>query len=497
MAVDKILFHVLDVGQGSCNYIEVFDGDDMLYNMLIDLGTNSSMAIAADNVEWLYEKIEENNNYLNALIITHGDTDHYNLIADILPAFGPPDNEQIGLVRYGGPAWRYGNGLIDTLEEYAEPEDPADPTSPPDISGFTPSQTSYLENDDDEMEWFPIWVSADDDDEVKLQLIIANTPHPKDPDDMDEEQEFDPVAINTKSVVMAIEWDGWWMVATGDATAATLGAVNDLLEDAEIPSVFMMTMPHHGSRKTTYNLSNANKLPKAPARQVVEDFLDIFDPSTVSISAGEKPHHHPSMLMTIQFAEHTDQDLIYWSDDELDDDRHFITCWIDLPITNDAVLPTWPAMWLYSATQTDNNVYSTLYFKDDPYNRKYVKAKTKGFTYKRFVCPPLWAEDIGGNAAQVGIPEGRNWFFSIEPGDDVRVGSDENEARALAGSAELLIAAKSPPASYVTNAGRLARVAPAPAAPTPMQAPMPAAGPAPRSIAEPAGPRLRSLKLIA
>jgi hypothetical protein len=501
MAVTDIQFHVLDVGQGSCNYIEVFDGDDVLYNLLIDLGTNSNQAIAKDNLEWLRGRIVAHKQYLDVLIITHGDTDHYNMIAKILPAFGDPDNEQIGMVRYGGPDWRYGDGLIDTLKRYAKPVNPAKPLSkknPADVAGFDPEQTSFSKVKKTYY-WDPIWET---DEGVKLQLIIANVPHPKDPDDMEVEQAFDAIAINTKSVIAALEWNGVWTIATGDATAAAMGAVNTLLTgvtESDLPDCFMLTMPHHGSRRTTYNLSNANNEPSPAAKNVVGNFLKRFHPSTVSISAGFKDHHHPSMLMTDQFADYTVSNPVYWEDPALGSDRHFITCWIDLEITDEDVDPAWPDDWLYATTQTEENIYSTLYFRSEPYNdgvRTAKKAKGAGspkYHYQRYVCPPTPAEDCSGSSEQTGIPEGRNWWFTTLADGTLSVDSDENEARALATPPTLKRAPRTPPPSYATAAGRAARTTLAAPVAT-LRRIRPAA--ATRSIAEPAGPRLSGLKVI-
>jgi hypothetical protein len=211
---------------------------------------------------------------------------------------------------------------------------------------------------------------------------------------------------------------------------------------------------------------------------------------TISVSAGEKRHHHPSMLMVDQFSDHTNLDHKYWSDPDLDDDdRHFITCWIDLHITEEDVDPAWPPSWLYSTTQTGRNVYSTFYFKEDPYNRRYVKVKPKHSYYKHFVGPPLPAEELIADASQDDVPMGRNWQFTI--GDTLEVDSTENEARALAATPDFVAAAKAPPPGFSTVAGRGAR-----AGLVPPRRPAPLIRSEPRAIDEPAGPRLRGLKII-
>jgi hypothetical protein len=313
--VIEVRFHVLDVGQGACNYVEIIDDTgEVIHNMLIDLGTNSDQAIAADNIKWLNEQIKDRPDpRIDVLVITHGDTDHYNMMLKLLPALGPPGTERIGMVRYGGVPWRYKIGntsLITELKKYCD-----------DVGSFTPSETGYRIDDS----WEPIWPADPEDGDVRLQLIVANTPHPKDPASSAKQQKLNAEAVNTKSVVLGIEWDGYWMIATGDATATTVAEINEILEDneADLPTAFMLTLPHHGSRKTTYDLKVAAEEPGDEAREVVDTFLDIFKPMTMSISAGEKRHHHPSMLMVEQFSGHADDKHTFWDDPELGNGRHY------------------------------------------------------------------------------------------------------------------------------------------------------------------------------
>lgn len=489
MDVKAVNFYVLDVGQGSCNYVEIVDSaDKVIHNMLIDLGTNSSQAIATKNVEWLRNKIKDRADpRIDVVIITHGDTDHYNLMLRLLPALNPAQTTRIGMVRYGGVAWRYQIGkvsLINELKKYCA-----------DVNGLSASQTSYKWEFGKPQVWTPIWPPAPAATDPKLQLIIANTPHPKDPKDSAKKQKLNAEAVNTKSIVVGVEWDGYWMVGTGDATADTLSRINALLPLATLPTTFMLTVPHHGSRKTTYNLKAANNLPTPLASLIVGIFLNLFKPKTLSVSAGEKNHHHPSMLLLNQFASVTDQVTQYWSDPALAPlKRHFVTSWIDLPITGLGIAPAWPQKWLYCATQTSQNIYSTLYFKSDPYNRQYVKAKVAGKFYSRYLCPPVPGAQFGGVADQTGVPLGRNWTFTMTK-TNIDVTSTENVARAMADKGELVAAAVAPPPSATTAAGRELRMAFVP--PPPGTARLVAAPhPARPSIAEPAGPRLRSLKPI-
>ena len=319
---------MLDVGQGACNYVEIMDNNVVTQNLLIDLGTNSTQTIARTNLDWLRQRIIAHNRFLDVLILTHGDTDHYNMIAKILPAFGAPAGNQIGMVRYGGPAWRYKKKrLINILKTYT-----VSVQNEPNIGSFTPSQTGY--DEDADPKWTPIWNAAGGNDEPKLQLIVANTPHPTlDPVDLTVRQAMNGEAVNSKSVVLGLQWNGYWTIATGDATATTLAEVNDILafvDEDELPTTFLLTLPHHGSRKTTYDLANANLIPDTEARLVVREFLDKFPPRALSVSAGEKNHHHPSMYMIRHFSDSLANVAPYWNDPTLNDGAtHFLTSWVD------------------------------------------------------------------------------------------------------------------------------------------------------------------------
>ncbi|MEI2384420.1 hypothetical protein [Breoghania sp. JC706] len=444
MTVSGINFHVLDVGQGACNFVEILNEDGLVSHiLLIDLGTVSTRVTAHDNIEWLKQQIEANNQYLDALIMTHGDNDHYNLIAKILPAFGPPDGNQIGMVRYGGPDWRYAAGkLIGTLGLYTG-----------NIGGFTPSQTGY--DPDEEEKWTPIWQTGPDADDVFLQLIIADVPHPHDPANLYtvKRPKMNGEAVNTKSVVMGLQWRNDWFVATGDATATTLGAVNDLLEleTDPLPATLMMTMPHHGSRKTTYDLQKANNIPDFEARMVVGEFLDLFTPSSVSISADDKNFHHPSLYLTQQFSTKLNPATApLWEDPELGGGYHFLTSWIDLAITPVFLEPRWPANWLYGTTKTAANVFCTYYFSSRQYNSE---------NYGQYIAPPLPSYPTQDFEAQDDVPAGRNWQFS-QDGHGFAVTSTPNPSHRVRAAAGAGGGARSaPPRSTTTMAGRAIRAA--------------------------------------
>ena len=157
--------------------------------------------------------------------------------------------------------------------------------------------------------------------------------------------------------------------------------------------------------------------------------------------------------MVEQFARYADTRYSFWADPALTPRRHFLTCWVDLAITANGVTPPWPAGWLYGTTQTSLNVYSTLYFKDEPYNRRLVK-KSLGSYYVRYLCPPLPATMSRDTVPQTGIPAGRNWQFLIDT-QNVWVESTENKARAAAATAEFAPRPPEPVSPPVVGPGAL------------------------------------------
>jgi len=301
MAVQHIDFYVLNVGQGAFNYIEIVDdAGDVIQNILIDLGTHNSRDLSEENIEWLNERIEGRADpRINVVFLTHGDSDHYNLIQKLEPGLDPVADTRIGQVRYGGPQWRYKYrgqpNTIDFLEDYCT-----------DVAKLPLDCSNYRS---DTNTWTNYWIGGDADDDVYLRVILGNAPYNGGnlPDDEPKKKRgVNGEQVNTESLVSAIVWNDAWFVATGDATGKTLAAINDYLgEDAHdtIGSTVMMTLPHHGSRKTTYDLAKADGDIEDEWQDVVNDFINIFEPKSISISANEQ-YQHPSIDVINDFSEH-------------------------------------------------------------------------------------------------------------------------------------------------------------------------------------------------
>jgi hypothetical protein len=410
MDVAQIRFYVLDVGQGACNYIEIVDSHGAVtHNMLIDLGTSSAHAVATKNVDWLKDRIKNRPDpRINVMMLTHGDLDHYNLVSKLFPALNPKSTARIGLVRYGGTSWRYrankdvekGNSLIKALEEYCA-----------NVHGFTGETTNY---NSVSKTWTYLWPAAPAATDPKLAILVANVPHPADNTLVKGKgKNVNGVAVNTKSIIYGIGWAGRMLVGTGDATSYTFNTSNLHLAGAVFPPVPMMTMPHHGSRVTTYDLKLAEHDPGDEAIKIVDKFLKVFKPQSVTISANESGHFHPSLYVLNQFSKVT-SDTVLWQDPYIENDNHFVTAVVDMNIAALGA-KAWPSEWTYCTLQTDVNLYSTMYYVSDwvePYRTPPVPADT-----------PEVNDDV---MVQDAPARGKNWLYTLVSDGSVTLTAWEN-----------------------------------------------------------------------
>ena len=90
MAIKSVRYHVLNVGQGQGNYIEIVDDKgSVVHNILIDLGSSSKAPLSAKNLKWLNDAIGKRPDpRIDVVLLTHGDADHYSLISGLEPGLG-------------------------------------------------------------------------------------------------------------------------------------------------------------------------------------------------------------------------------------------------------------------------------------------------------------------------------------------------------------------------------------------------------------------------
>jgi hypothetical protein len=373
MPIASLRFHVLNVGQGACNFVEILDANNnVLHNILIDLGTASrSLTLSARNVEWLNDRIKNRADpRIDLVILTHGDFDHYGLITQLAPGLGQPANQaRIGMVRYGNPSWRFNSksrgDTIKWLKTYCN-----------DVNGCESRYSGY---DAINKKWDYLWTVPDPSLPVYVGVVIVNVPHPE-KGNLDEdviETAPNGEIVNGESLVSMISWNDRTFVATGDATGNTFKAINDHLLNVPMPTATMMTMPHHGSRRSTYDLDSARDDIGDEARKTVKDFVGIFKPRNLTVSANmHKGFLHPFVDVLNQFSEYLDPYQL-WVDPKTGDQKnHFLNAYYLAATTADGE-DAGPAIGNWATTETAKNIYSTRYFSNDRYNEGKLRSTAR------------------------------------------------------------------------------------------------------------------------
>src|SRR4028118_789745 len=89
-----IKFQVLDVGQGSGNFIEIYGAKTAPdTTILIDLGSElESTAAGVPAAKYIVDKLKAMDEpTLDTMILSHSDSDHINLLDLVLDEFYPPN----------------------------------------------------------------------------------------------------------------------------------------------------------------------------------------------------------------------------------------------------------------------------------------------------------------------------------------------------------------------------------------------------------------------
>lgn len=439
MATGYLLFRVLDVGQGSGNFIEIYDTKGKLSNtILIDLGSEKAKDTAGGpSVEYVVAKLKTMAQpTIDTVILSHSDSDHINLVQDLLKAFDPvgtpgklrKNTLQIDVVRYGGDSSKYkktkgANGqaenVLTRLGDYA----PGNPKVS-DIDSFKPSYTSLRK----------AGAPFRTVNGVKLYVMMGNAAREDDGTKLGKKRKAvsDSYALNTNSLVIMLSFRGKQIIATGDATGVTLQQANRILTSAIIqaylPSVLMLTMPHHSSKTTTLDVKGATGT-KAERDKYgetnLENFADNTRPNAITASADRKgTFRHPSALVMSYFWDELMPNVSY-TDPLLPQgsDRHFYSAYFNaddgFQVYDDPMLEDWPPTSNWYTVQTDQNIYVNLYAKP---------AEQRGV-----LLPPDESQIIDrypSTAKQP--PAGVAWVFRINNKGAVSVTRQDNRAALLA-----------------------------------------------------------------
>jgi hypothetical protein len=352
----KVAVTMLDVGQGSGTFIEIYDASSSTKpaaTALLDLGSERAKNEAGGpSVDYLVKQLNLMNKpaRINFFSLSHSDSDHINLVQDLLSRFDPPGTKkptkpilEILTVIYGGPRVLYskrgGDNVIQEVEKY-QPKGTKKPEPLP------ANNTSYWQST-------PVFAY----NEVGIYLLVGNhvasEPRTIKTRTGDKKWKTDSYSLNTYSLIFVVEFDNWRYVVTGDATGATIAQANDIIKQRNINyvNVAAMTMPHHSSEPTTFGLTKSRtkrerekeRVPDA-AKKVVETFAASIKPRTIHASAEEVGgYRHPSAFVMSYFWSYVDK-TSWYQDRKLTKKQHLYNAYFmekdNFKITLNVVDPT-------------------------------------------------------------------------------------------------------------------------------------------------------------
>lgn len=379
-------YTVLPVGQGTGTLIQVInDGGEPVTTILIDLGSrlwNQSVfgTKSTEVVTAALKKMVTSGPTLDAVFISHADEDHIDEIPKLLGQFSKPSEGKlrsetlvVNNVWYGGPDTSYAGkvqtgNVLKKLQKYA-------PVGKTNLK-MLGSDISDLKK--------PLYSSGPNG--VDIFVMIANTVAGN--TNIGRSSTVLPLRsdqaylANTISLVLLVRYGTkkQYIVATGDATGMTMAACNQRLA-AEftlqnwLKPVYSISLPHHGSAVTTYNVLDAATATKSTddlAQQVVDEFVDYLEPETVTVSAGEvDAYKHPSYSVIDDFARYA-ADATY-SDPSLGDE-HFYTVYletqelqavVDMGYDKGPSTAKWPSRESWRTARTSKAVYTINYYEQD------------------------------------------------------------------------------------------------------------------------------------
>lgn len=298
MARGNVIVTVVDVGQGQCTFVEIWNSDNTKIEetLLFDCGSDKGSTETTTNLDVIAAKVLTMDvPAFDCIIFSHSDKDHISLTRYLLDKISETTKPEVYSVWYGG-SWKnytkYGFNILDYLvnEDFCFKDN---------ISKTCANYMGYAKSTDSYSAFF--WSSSGGAD-VKVAPIVSNVI--SDDPDWDEEEELSDQNTaeekNRVSIVCGLYYAGVCFVICGDATAKTMSAINGLMLGTNLfNDNVMITMPHHGSRATGFAVTSSQKASDESIK-VVDTFVSIMKAKTTTISAYEK-HHHPSLELINRF----------------------------------------------------------------------------------------------------------------------------------------------------------------------------------------------------
>jgi len=351
VTASKIAVTMLDVGQGSSTFVEIYTGNAITATALLDLGSERAKTEAGGpSVDYIVKQLKTMAKpRIDFFSLSHSDSDHINLVLDLLGHFDPPGTKkpakpilEIMTVIYGGPRKLYakhsGANVIQYLENY-QPTGTTKPQALPSNNSSYPSAHPMFTHDD-----------------VTIYLLVGNhvssEPRKVVKKIADKKWRTDSYSLNTYSLIFVVVFDNWRYVVTGDATGATIAQANWVLSEYKVTlaNVAALTMPHHSSEPTTFGLTGSRskrarekeRVP-ADAKKVIDTFAANIKAKTIHASAEDVgSFRHPSAFVMSYFWSYVDK-TVWYEDPALKSEQHLYNAYFmeedDFKIVIDVVDP--------------------------------------------------------------------------------------------------------------------------------------------------------------
>lgn len=413
MATGNVVVTVVDVGQGQCTFVEIYNTAStpkLIHALLFDCGSDKQSDETQTNLQYIATKVGGMTTpAFDCIFFSHSDKDHISLTWDLLQKFPSTKKPVVKQVWYGGAYDKYTKNQFNILD-YLQTGGYCTST---DIKTTGSNYTGY--NDTTKQYANYLWRS--DDKSVTVYPIVSNVLSDN-PDWDDNDLDVTGVnaeALNRVSIICGLYYAGSSYVICGDATNKTMGAVNSLFAGGT--TVFntnlMTTLPHHGSRATGFAVKSSDAASFA-AISVVSTFAGLLKSQTITVSAYQK-HRHPSLQLMSYFIPTATTPIL--RDPRLKEkNSHRLTAYLDISVgtvTGMILIKGLP----YSF-ETLTNTYTTRYFdgwSTFSYNLGFFNTAkpskglvTSGTTINGFACWQYETQTTGnyllGGYANLALP---------------------------------------------------------------------------------------------
>lgn len=240
MATGKIDVVFLHCDQGMGTLVRIFDTSDKLAHLaLLDLGSESGSKKYSDSainsVIRALKQMEKDKKTptIDLLLVSHQDFDHWSLLPSLLAKIQAEIPAcEVGDIYYGGTRWR--KKATEAIEEWENEFGVSAEAFARETTDYgTPGKKGLIKNIDG----------------VLFHLLCANVPVSRSAQDLER---------NGTSAVVAVAFGGVTAVIPGDATADTVGWINDNVfapwkkkgKANPVQPCRALGAPHHGALRT-------------------------------------------------------------------------------------------------------------------------------------------------------------------------------------------------------------------------------------------------------